>query len=239
MVSKKSGSQILDVQGKMYFELKKDCDAWATDQKFQLYYEYADSTPVAVTSSLSAYEPFDGKSMAFNSRRSRNGELYEELSGTAGIGVRKAVYSVPKDLSFRLPENTLFPMVHTTRLLQEARAGARTYNAVVFDGSDDTGPVEINAVIGLTPAPPPADSRSMSPALSRARAWKIRLAFFPLNTAESESEYEMDAVLQENGVIRDMRVEYKDFSVTQTLTALQPLPPENCGIIKKAPGGRN
>ncbi len=39
----------------------------------------------------------------------------------------------------------------------------------------------------------------------------------------------MNMVLQDNGVISDMRVDYKDFSVTQKLIGLEPVKAESCG----------
>jgi hypothetical protein len=232
LVSKKSGSQVVDIHGKMYFAWNTGCDAWTTDHRFQLYYSYADSAPLRIDSAFSTYEPYDGKSFSFNARRSRNGDLFEELSGSAAMDAKggHVDYAVPKDMGFTLKPGTLFPMLHTVDLIGQAMTGHKFFNAVVFDGSDDEGPVEINSFIGrrmsgLDMAKPGAH---MDKALLDVPAWKIRMAFFPVLHPETEPEYEMDAVLQQNGVISFMRVEYKDFTVTQTLVALEPLNPAEC-----------
>ena len=54
------------------------------------------------------------------------------------------------------------------------------------------------------------------------------MAFFPMKTATAISDYEMNAVIHENGIISDMRVDYKDFSVTQKLVALERLKTTLC-----------
>src|SRR5262245_3315273 len=105
MVSKKSSTQIINIGGEMFFDFKPVCDAWTTSHRFNLSYEYADSPPLKVTSTFSTYEMQDGKSFDYNSRRRRNGEIYEELRGEAsldGAKTGKALYSKPDKLSFDL-----------------------------------------------------------------------------------------------------------------------------------------
>lgn len=233
LVEKGSSSQIVNISGHMYYAVNRTCDAWTTDHRFQIAYDYADSPAMVMTSDFSAYELNDGSSLSFNSRRNRNGEAVEEFSGQAstGQGEGMADYSLPSDLKMPLPPGTLFPMAHTIELLRQAKAGKKFYTATIFDGSDDEGPVQVSAFIGK-PVPAPtavaADSR-IDPALRKRPGWKVRMAFFPLNDPEAEgADYEMDALLLDNGVIDDMRIEYRDFTVTQDLTALEPMPNVNC-----------
>ena len=234
MVEKRSSSQVTNISGDMYFEWKPGCEAWATDHRFNLHYEYADSPHMHITSDFATYETFDGKRFAFNSRRHRSNELYEELRGEATTDpdshTGHAVFSMPEGLSFDLPQGTLFPMMHTLAVLQAAKEGKRFYNTTIFDGSDDQGPNEVNAFIGapvnamalMTP------SSKIDTSLINNKAWKIRLAFFPSSSKEPESDYEMDVIFHENGVISDMLVEYRDFSVVQKLVALEPVKPTEC-----------
>lgn len=241
MVQKRSGAQVLNISGEMYFEWKPVCDAWTTDHRFNLLYEYADSPQMRITSDFTTYERIAGDSFDFNSRRRRDGELYEELRGQATMkdDGGQAVFSIPDTLRFDLPPGTLFPMGHTVRVLNAAKEGKKFLNATIFDGSDDEGPTEINAFIGkpvnamarITP------SAAINAALINTPAWNVRLAFFPLNSNEADSDYEMDVVMHENGVISDMYVEYKDFSVTQKLIGLERIQGESCG--EKPPAKEN
>jgi hypothetical protein len=232
MVSKKSSTQIVNIKGQMFFEFVPVCDAWTTKHRFNMSYAYADSPPLNVTSNFSTYETKDGKSFDYNSKRRRDGEVYEELRGEASLGeaqLGKAVYSKPDKLSFDLEPGTLFPVAHTVELLKAAEAGKKFFSATVFDGSDDEGPVTINAFIGPKITPPATeDTKGIEASLLNVPAWKVRLAFFPLNSEESTAEYEMNMLVHENGVISDMRVDYHDFSVTQTVTALQKKPEQTC-----------
>lgn len=233
MVAKSSGSPILNIGGDMFFELKSGCDAWTTDHRFNLNYEYADSPPMKITSDFTTYEPFAGGALDFNSRRLRDGEPFEETRGRAEIEAGKtgsAVYTLPEELRYNLPAGTLYPMAHTAKLVEQVKSGKKFYAATVFDGSDDQGPAEISTFLGK-PGTPPAELlglKEIDQTLLKSPAHNVRMAFFPLSSGEGGAEYEMSALFHENGIISDMTVEYKEFSVHQTLRALQALEPEGC-----------
>jgi hypothetical protein len=229
MVQKRSSAQIVDLSGTMTFEWKSVCDAWVTDHRFDLVYIYPEAPPMKIQSDFVTYEPHDGSTFDFNSRRRREGELYEELRGTARIDSTKkggqVDYTVPEGLSYDLPPGTIFPMRHAFEVLQAIAAGKMFYKVTIFDGSDDQGPVEVNSFIG-----PEVDALSvvtmndaLDTSLIESPARRVRLAFFPLNTSDPQADYEMDVLLHPNGVISDMRVQYEDFSVTQRLVALERL----------------
>jgi hypothetical protein len=131
-----------------------------------------------------------------------------------------------------LPEGFYFPADHTIETIRQAVAGKSFFNAVMFDGTDDEGPSEINAFIDQTQDPLLIkelydDNPSIDQSLLTGQYWDTRLAFFPLN-AEQESSvmpaYEMRVRLHENGVVSDIIVEYDKFSVRQELVALSELP---------------
>lgn len=234
MVEKRSGTQVLDISGEMFFEWKPVCEAWTTDHRFNLLYSYADSPPMRITSDFATYERHAGDTFDFNSRRRRDGELYEELRGQATMpshtAAGQALFTLPDGLSFDLPSGTLFPMAHTMAVIKAAREGKKFYAATIFDGSDEEGPAEVNAFIGapVNAMAQIAPSATIDSALINVPAWNVRLAFFPLNSDEADSDYEMNVVFHENGVISDMIVEYKDFTVTQKLVALERVRGADC-----------
>lgn len=232
LTSAKSGSQVLDVRGKMLYVIKKSCDGWISDHKFNLNYEYSGSPAVQVETKFTSFEGLDGKILNFSSNRMSNGELDQELRGKAKIiagGKSAAIYSLPDDLSYKLAPETLFPAAHTLHLIGAAEQGQKLYNATVFDGSDDQGPVEINAVIGKKIAAD--DKPKMDKGLTGVEGWSIRLAVFPKQGEEQDiSDYEMTMELLKNGVVKNMTVDYHDFSVSQKLVAIEPVKAEECGV---------
>jgi hypothetical protein len=236
LTTARNGSQIVNIAGKMFYQLQKGCDGWITDHRFTLDYEYADAAPMRIASDFSTVESLDGSSLNFTSRRRRDGELYQELRGEASVdakGVGSAIYDEPDNASFEFDGGVMFPNQHTVKLLQAARAGKKFMSATVFDGTDEEGPVDITALIG-----PAIDeplkllmnnvTDQVTRDLLKSRAWKIRLAFFPQNASGETSDYELSMMLHENGVISDMTIDYQDFSVAQRLVALDPVNHDEC-----------
>ncbi|MCB1562237.1 MAG: DUF1849 family protein [Alphaproteobacteria bacterium] len=232
----KSGSQIVNIAGQMFYEWQPVCDAWTSDHRFNILYEYADSPPMRITSDFSTHETFDGTSFSFSSRRRRDGEVFEELRGYAAIdgdGTGTADYTMPEGVSFALPQGALFPMAHSIGMAEAIKAGKTFYSAVIFDGSDEEGPVEINTFIGKTVDGSSVleDSPNLDKALLSSPAHEVRLAFFPLEKDTAAADYEMNLVFHDNGVISDMEIEYDDFTITQKLIAIEPLE-DSCNALR-------
>jgi hypothetical protein len=241
LVATHSGSQILNISGQMFYQWEQTCDAWVSNHRFNMLYEYADSAPMRISSDFSTYEPFDGQTFNYTSQRKRDGELFEELRGQATLtpeGDGKAIYTLPPELSFDLPKGALFPMRHSVGVAEAVREGKKIYKAVIFDGSDEAGPVEVNAFIGKPVTEPVLKTVNGGAAIDQkflaSPARKIRLAFFPLSTPDSTSDYEMSMDLHDNGVISDMTIEYDDFTVSQKLIALEAMP-DKCNAKKFNP----
>jgi hypothetical protein len=243
LIGSKSGSQIINIRGKMFFEWKPSCEGWITDHRFTLSYDYADSSPLTISSDFSTYERFDGKSLSFSSRRKRDGEIYEELRGKAeftkpdGSGIAR--YTIPDGLTFDLPKNLIFPTTHTIALIKRAHEGTKFYKTVIFDGSDEEGPVEINSFIGKPFKKGEQSILRRDSSFKEAAAgvidktllgpgWNVRMAFFPTADTGSQSDYELTMAFHDNGVISDMIIEYGDFTVSQKLVALEKVKPDVC-----------
>jgi hypothetical protein len=237
----RSGSQIVNISGRMLYEWRPKCDAWESNHRFDLSYEYADSPAMRITSDFTTYETHDGKTMNFSSQRRRDGALFEELRGYAALeenGTGKAVYTKPENLVFDLPAGSVFPMEHSLKVLENIQKKNRFYKAVIFDGSDQEGPVEINAFIGkpvnALAALEGKKLPSVDASLLKGAARQVRLAFFPLREDSPASDYEMTMEFLENGIISDMLIEYHDFSVSQKLVALEKLS-GGCEDVKSEP----
>lgn len=231
LVATRSGSQIVNIKGKMFYEWKKTCEGYITDHRFQLKYEYTDSPALQITSDFSTYEMLDGSQFNFSSRRKRNQDIYEEYRGAASVDseIARADYKIPEAASFEFSSDAYFPMGHTVEMIRQASMGNKFFNAVVFDGSDDEGPVEINTFIGkgVNPMALLNPSKQLDMELLNNKAWKVQMAVFPVFDDAETSDYEMEMVFHENGVISDMFIDYDDFSVTQKLVALEAITGEN------------
>lgn len=225
----KSGSQIANIEGQMYYEWNYDCNAWSSKHRFNVLYEYTDSPAMRISSDFSNFEAFDGATLDYNVQRKQNGQQYEEIRGHANAFPKiagEAIYNVPRGLLQTLPAGTLYPMAHTVKVVEQAKAGKTFMNAIVFDGSDDKGPVEINAFIGKSVKGNEnfediKDNPAFDHTLLNGAANQVQLAFFPQDKSEEESDYEMNLTMHHNSIISDMVINYDDFSVSQTLIAIE------------------
>ncbi len=239
MDSVSSGSGIVGIDGKMYFETDDACDAWTTDQRFTTEYQYPESRAVLNTNHYVSWESKDQKTFQFSSERQEDGEVVELLRGNAiraDDSSGKAEYTRPKAMTFSLPAGYFLPTAHTSEMIKKAKAGEKVFRAVMFDGTDADGPVEMTAVIGkkvtadeIKKIVDRAAPGKIDPALLSTDAWHVRIALFPLKEdQEMTPAYEMDMTLHDNGIVSAAVVDYKEFRVSQTLEALEKLPAKKC-----------
>lgn len=229
--SVKSASKVINVNGQMLYSLQQTCDGYLANHRFNLLYEYTDTPGMHITSDFANFESLEEDKLEFFSTRSRDGKLFEEYSGKASLdmnGSGIAYFERPVSKEYKLPKDTLLPNQHTLAIIKAAKEGKKFLTATIFDGSDEAGPLLANAFIldtGTPVYPVNASIQSsegeINSKLLETNSWKVRLAFFPLESDLSEPDYEMTVRLHENGVISDMFVEYTDFSVTQKLVAIE------------------
>lgn len=229
LASARNASSVMDVQGRMQFRWGDACDAWVIEQQFGLDFLYAEGQITSMRLTFASWEAKDGLSYRFSLRKMMNGEVEEEVQGTASLeadgGGGAIRYQKPETEEITLPAGALFPTDHTLKLLDRAAAGDIVYLRTVFDGSSSDGPRAISAVVG--------DRLGMvkgglkSPLLV-GDGWQVRLAFFPLTDDQGVPEYELDMDLMDNGVARSMAIDYGDFVLRADLEELEPLPKYGC-----------
>lgn len=240
MVAVSSGAGVTDIRGNMLYEQDDACDAWTTDHRFTIEYFYPERPSTVNSTHYVSWEAKDQSQFQFNSERLENGTPSEQLRGsvTRGAdGAATAEFTRPDDLYFELPKGYVLPSFHTGELIRAAREGRKTYHAVLFDGTDKEGPVEVNAIITrkltldeVTKAlPAQRDDKKFDKDLIAGDAWMVRMAVFPAVDDQNMSPtYEMDLALHANGVVSHVLVDYKSFKVEQKLTAIEPLAKKAC-----------
>jgi hypothetical protein len=237
MVSVQSGAGITGIDGRMYYEQDDNCDAWTTEHRFRVEYQYPERRPVENTSHYVAFESKDLSQFYFSSEREEDGATVEQLRGAIeknADGTAKADYARPGNLSYPLPKGYMLPTQQTNEVVRHARKGDTFFDAIMFDGTDADGPVEVNTWIGKKVTPEEIkkivdDHKDIDASLLIPEAWHVRMAVFPLKEKDTmSSSYEMDMILHANGVVSWSLVDYKTFKVEQKLLALEKLAPKKC-----------
>jgi hypothetical protein len=226
----RSSSSVVETAGRFEFEWQDVCDGWAVSQRFRIALLYDDGLSVSYGWSLSSWESKDGTRYRFFIRRFDGSGQAESVRGEAELGADgsgKAVYFEPERREIALPAGTLFPTLHTRRVLEGAEAdGVPVWN-MVFDGSGDEGLFGVSAALSRR-LPGGAPTQLASPLLEGVPSWRINLAFYGPDAANVEPEQEQGLRLFANGVVDEMRLDYGDFVLDADLTELAQLPPPNC-----------
>jgi EipB-like len=218
-------SGVTGASGTMAYELGETCDAWSVEQRYRLKMGYAESPDVTIASSLESSEAKNGLRYRFDHKETRSGEE-EKTAGTARLdGEDKGGvvdFDKPADKKIKLLPHLLFPTAHTAMLIDKAAAGENFVSKQIFDGGEADAPVLVSAVIGAKVEPDPELAKK-SPLLDRP-GWRVRLAFFPPDQKVEKPDYEISMVLLDNGVSRDMVIDYGDYAIRAKLDDIEALP---------------
>jgi hypothetical protein len=230
--SAKSGSNVVAASGSMVFEWGDTCDGWTIEQRYRLRLQYAESDEVEIASSYITWESKDGLRYRFNERKLKNGDVEEEVRGEAKLdGPGKggvAEFSRPKRSRMDLAPGVIFPTSHTLEIIERAAAGEQFMAKNVFDGTGEENAVEITAVIGAGQEASAGNGGEIKSPLLERPSWRVRLAFFPAGSSDERPDYELGMRLHDNGISRDMVLDYGDFAVKARLDKLEGLPKPGC-----------
>ncbi len=216
-----SGSGVAAVKGAMIYNFADSCDGWTVENRtsFTLYYE--EGAEIETQWNFLTWEAKDGLSYRFRVNTTRDGQIIEDLQGTAkleGKGKKgKVTLTRPKQMNIDLPAGTLFPSEHTLRLIEYAEKKGKVFSRVVFDGMSLDSPFELNAIIGAAQAPEKTPS---SPLLARP-GWQVRMAAFPYYSQDTTPDYEVSLRYRDNGVAEDIIQDYGNFAIRATLDKLE------------------
>lgn len=221
---------VTGASGTMAYQWGEACDGWNVEQRYRMKMGYSESPDVTIASNFVTWEAKDGQRYRFHQKETRTGGEDEESGGEArldGPGKGGGVdFDKPEDKKVKLPMGVLFPSIHTITLIGKAEAGENFMSKQVFDGATAEAAVLVSAVIGAR-VEPDAEAAKKSPLLNRP-GWRVRLAFFPADQKAEKPDYELGMVLLDNGVSRDIVIDYGDYAIRAKLDDIEALPKPGC-----------
>ena len=117
-----------------------------------------------------------------------------------------------------------FPTEHMLEVIENARAGKRFFEARIFDGSEDGDQsLMTSTVVGAQQMPQPDDADAKSAGEFAAKPyWPVTMAYFNEDTkTDALPVYRMSFKLYDNGITRDLTMDYGDFVLSGTLSKLE------------------
>jgi hypothetical protein len=230
LASSRTDSGVVDARGTMQYEWGETCDGWTIEQRYRLRIRYGETPDADIVSSFVTWESKDSLRYRFNQKQTRNGELDQDIRGEARLDAPgnggAAEFIKPKPQTLKLAPGVLFPSAHTILLIDRASEGENFLSRQVFDGATDENAVQVSAAIG-TKVAADAAAANHSPLLERP-GWRVRLAFFPADNSVEKPDYELGMHLLDNGVSREMLIDYGEYSIRAKLDDIEPLTKPNC-----------
>ncbi len=230
--SVKNGSTLQDVSGRMVFDWSDTCDGWAQQQHINFLFSFVDGSSSPLKSTMMTWESKKGGDYTFYTKR-KEGETEEAFfKGRAKSdgNQTRVLFSLPQGRDeVLLPEGTIFPIRHVIEIIEKAQAKEKLFTRIVFDGAQDNDGQEqgVDLISSFIGAPRgkavkgEVSARVVGHKLLQTTAWPIRMAFYEHGTKSSAPEYEMDMLLQADGIVRKIVIDYGDFTVVGLLEKIE------------------
>lgn len=225
-------SGIAGIYGRMVYEFKGSaCAGYTTNFRFVTRIDTGEENRLS-DQQTTTYEDVKARKFRFTTKTFTDRQLDREVTGKAEDAGNRIAVSLenPSKREVELEEGR-FPTEHMLDLLEHARAGDHVFEARIFDGSDNADQTMMaTTVIGkkLTPKEGEADDKVIG-ALAKSEFWPVTIAYFNDNqSADALPTYRMAFKLYDNGIIRDILMDYSDYALKGRLTRLELLDPEPC-----------
>ncbi|WP_170182138.1 cell envelope integrity EipB family protein [Phreatobacter stygius] len=221
-------------RGRILFETNGNlCEGYTTSFR-QVVELVVNGNQVVMDVRTANFEEGDGTGFRFTSRSTENGAPRDETDGNAtrAAGTIRIAVTKPRPVNSEIDGQTIFPTEHLRRIIDAARAGQSILEVKVYDGAE-TGEKLYNAtaVIGRRIEPGAGstiEAAARDPRLMSLARWPVTISYFEAGKESATPAYSIAFELYENGVSRQLVVNYGEFSLRGTLTKIDWLTENPC-----------
>jgi EipB-like len=244
LATARSGAGVSELSGRMVYELTgSECEGYTQNMRFVTRMTNQEGTASVSDLRSSSWEDGAGERLRFESSHYRDQQLAEQAAGSASRGATSgevnAELTKPTKQQLSLPAGVLFPVQHSIKMLEAARAGRTAFAADLYDGSEKGDKVyATNAFIGARLAP--GFSKSLprfknAEKLDSQPAWPVSIGYYEESNDRSDAlpAYELAFILFDNGVSNRILIDYGEFAVRGQLTDLEFLNPGTCDARRR------
>jgi len=228
LAERQTTTPLIEVRGGLVIEWERVCDGWLSRQRLGFVATIESGGRFSHDVRFSAWEALDGSRLRYTVRSFEGDEVDEEYRGEAWVkgeagGV--ATFTAPEAREVDLPPGTVFPTDHLRRILAGAKADRRVITHEVFDGWGYDALTQITTVIGR---PSEVEARADEDGDKTERAWPISMAYYNIERHQEVPEFEATFLLTEQGVLRDLALDYGDFRLDARLDQFELLARPDC-----------
>ncbi|ATP12215.1 ATP-binding protein [Bartonella henselae] len=216
---------ILGMTGRMVYELTGSvCQGYTTRFRF-ISRIHIEDMPVRLTDQqTTSYETGDSQTFHFSVKDQVGQEVAHNVEGLAertqdGIIIK---LKKPKDKEYKLALAE-FPIMQLKSIIRHAKAGRHFYNTTVFDGTDKADKViKESIIIGEKKTQLSDDETEKLGKLDEEGYWPVTISYFDdIEKKDGLPVYRTSFLLHENGVMRDLHIDYGAFAVRAKLNSLE------------------
>jgi hypothetical protein len=239
MAAARGGTGVSAVSGRMVYELTGSaCEGYTQNMRFVTQMTNDGGTSVVTDLRSSSWEEGNGKRFRFNSSQFRDEKPTEVTAGDAArpntADDIKVELTKPAKKDISLPARVYFPVQHSIALLEAARAGKALFRADLYDGSEK-GEKVYDTVSFVGRQRPPGGNSQLPPIKNAERldglaAWPISIGYFePRSDAKDVVPvYELKFLFFENGVSRNLYIDYGEFAIQGEIKEIVFHAPSKC-----------
>jgi hypothetical protein len=245
LVTTRGGTGVTAVSGRMVYELTGSvCEGYTQNMRFVTQMTNQGGTTMVTDLRSSSWEEGSGRRFRFNSSQFRDEKPTEATAGDAARANTaddiKVELTKPAKKGLSLSARVYFPIQHSIALLQAAKEGKTSFRADLYDGSEKGEKVyDTVSIIGRHR---PAGANRQLPlvknveALDGLEAWPVSIGYFEPGSDHTDAvpAYELSFLFFENGVSRQLFIDYGEFSMRGDLKEIVFHPPSKCE--QKSPG---
>jgi hypothetical protein len=219
-------SGIAGIAGRMVYEFNgSPCEGYTVTFRFVTRIN-TDETTRLTDQQTTTFEDGEGQTFSFVTKSYVDLALDKEVRGTATRSGDKVAVEIEKPEKRTVEIGTaLFPTQHLLDLMNRAEQGETFYEARLFDGSENADKAMTTTVlIGKRAAGSKNDPEAPALAsLQKDSVWPVDIAYFDESKKGGEElpQYRISFKLHENGVTRDLLMDYGEFSISGRLVSLQ------------------
>lgn len=219
-------SGITGLTGRMVYEFDGSaCEGYTTTFRFVTRIDGDESSRLSDLQTTT-YEDGEGKTFNFVTRSFLDQELDKEVKGTATLREDETAVRLdkPERKSVSI-ERSQFPTQHLLELIDKARRSENFYETTLFDGSENADKImTTTVVIGDKEGASREESEAVRE-IDGEQFWPVEIAYFDLSEGNGEEtpSYRIAFKLYENGITRDLLMDYGDFAMKGELVDLEML----------------
>lgn len=218
-------SGIEGMVGRMVYEFTGSaCTGFTTNFRLVTKIDTGEETRLS-DQQTTTFEDLSANQFHFETRSFTDEQLDRQVSGDAkiaGDGVKVEIKQ-PDGRELDLPASA-FPTTHMLDVIKSAREGKHFFEARVFDGSENGDQALLTTTVIGKQQPPEAGDVDADQAgeFSKVPFWPVTIAYFNEAAAGDPTPvYNMSFKLYDNGITRDLTMDYGDFSLSGSLVKLE------------------